>query len=176
MLALVLGGASCVWDDVAAFRTFGVEPDATVACNDMIAEWRGSLDAACSLHADKLRGWLDLRDSNGYAPPWRTLAKIGTSRGFEEVEWKFVGQRETGSSGLFALRVALETLGAERAVLCGIPMQHAPHFFNTHPWHAYKRHWNGWLQALPQIKSRARSMSGETQRILGSPSREWLLG
>lgn len=176
MIALVLGGASCIWQDVAAFRALGVKPDAVVACNDMISEWRGALDAACSLHAEKLRSWLELRKSNGYTPPWRTFAKPATDSGFEETEYRFDGQNETGSSGLFALRIALVNLGADKAVCCGIPMRKEPHFFDAADWQGAPQHWNGWLQAQPAIRDRARSMSGNTQRLLGAPTPEWLSG
>lgn len=174
MLALVLGGASCVWRDVGAFRAFGVPPDAVVACNDVIAEWRGALDAACSLHAEKLHGWLDAREANGYATPWRVFAKAGSGRGFDETEWRFDGQTHTGSSGLFALRCALVNLGADKAVLCGVPMAAMPHYFDEADWTGAPRHWAGWQQALPTIASRVRSMSGNTQRVLGAPTPEWL--
>lgn len=58
MLALVLGSGACVWHDVAAFQALEVTPDAVLACNDMIAAWPGPVTVACSLHADKIQGWL----------------------------------------------------------------------------------------------------------------------
>ena len=174
MLALVLGGAACVWQDVEAFQAFDIEPDAVVACNDMIAAWPGSLTAACSLHADKLQGWLDQRSANGLTPPSATYAKRGSALGFDETDFRFVGQTESGSSGLFALKVALIDLGADRAVLCGIPMDTTPHFFDAAEWRGAPQHWNAWLQALPLIGNRTRSMNGNTQTILGAPALEWL--
>ena len=48
------------------------------------------------------------------------------------------------------------------------------HFFNPEAWRAAEAHHKGWHQALPQIKDRARSMSGWTAELLGKPEAEWL--
>jgi len=88
---------------------------------------------------------------------------------------RFPGQSDTGSSGLFALKVALTDLGFDCALLCGIPM--APvtgHFFDAAPWTGAGAHQLGWKQALPAIRDRARSMSGWTQHLLGAPTTDWL--
>ena len=90
----------------------------------------------------------------------------------------FPGQTSSGTSGLFALKVALIDLGFDRAVLCGIPMQdEAGHLRDAAaPWSGAVAHWAGWLEAYPQIKDRARSMSGRTADLLGRPTAEWVAG
>lgn len=84
-------------------------------------------------------------------------------------------QKDVGSSGHFALKVALQDLGFDKAVLCGIPMNaEGRHFFNPRPWkvaHAYQQ---AWVDTLPLIKDRVRSMSGWTAELLGKPDAEWL--
>ena len=158
--ALVLGGAQCLWDDVEAALRLG-EYGAVIACNDAGASWPGPLDAICSLHEDKLRKiWLVRRARAGYVPPNVIATKATHTHQFD-------GQTASGSSGLFALKLALIDLGFERAVLCGIPMDIQPHFFGGDFWPGAKSHKRGWEQALPVIKDRARSMSGWTKELLG---------
>lgn len=182
-IALVIGGASCVWDDVEAALELG-EYDGAVACNDAAAAWPGKLDAAVSLHAEKWGFWMERRRRAGLPPP---AAVIGHSTARTSIlrlsdcitgyaDQMIPGQTDTGSSGLFALKVAIFDLGFDRAVLCGIPMDPRPHFFDTIDWgdSAVRAHWRGWQQALPVIKDKTRSMSGRTRDLLGAPSPEWL--
>jgi hypothetical protein len=173
--AIVLGGAACVYDDVRALNAMGVQGDIVVACNDMIAHWPGKLDAVCTLHPESLAGWMLTRTKAGFPRPGRIFAFHPYTRvPVEQTEYKFYGQLEQGSSGLFALRIALINMGADKAVCCGIPMNNDAHFFDTKAWPHAHTHWKGWLQSLPEIKDRARSMSGETRKLLGAPTPEWL--
>lgn len=177
--ALVLGGGACVWADIEAALALG-EFALVVACNDIGAAWPGRLDAWVSLHGDKFGLWTERRARRDFEPAGRvyghTLPRGGKlSNVTHTTDFRFPGQLATGSSGLFALKVALIDLGADRAVLCGVPMDSAQaHFFSTPDWRGAKSHRGGWGEALPQIKDRARSMSGWTSELLGKPSEEWL--
>lgn len=181
---LVLGGASTLWRDVSGAMDLG-RFDAVVACNDAGAVWPGYLDAIVSLHAEKLGFWLERREQAGFDPPDRVVghdtAKRSvlriTDRVTDFVEYRFDGQRDSGSSGLFALKYALEDLGCDRAVLCGVPMiATGAHFFDLTPWGGAVAHRRGWSQALTVIGDRARSMSGWSADLLGVPTKEWLAG
>lgn len=168
-VALVLGGASCLWADVSAALELG-EYAAVIGCNDAGASWPGQLDAICSLHEDKLRKiWLVRRERAGYPPP----KLIGTKASHEH---RFDGQTASGSSGLFALKLALVDLGFDRAVLCGVPMDCSPHFFGGDFWPGAKSHKRGWEQALPVIHERVRSTSGWSAELLGEPTKDWVAG
>jgi hypothetical protein len=93
--------------------------------------------------------------------------------------WKeqfFEGETDGGSSGLFALKVALVDLGYDRAVLCGIPMDTQKHFFGGDDWRSATSHRLGWEQAFPVIKDKVRSLSGYTERKFGRPTVEWVAG
>lgn len=180
--ALVLGGGACVWSDVEAALSLG-EFDGVVTCNDVTAAWPGPIDACASLHASSWPRWIAQRDRRGYPRPGRIFGHdgaTGTIKGelaplAEFTPYKFPGQDRTGSSGLFALKVALIDLGFDRAALCGVPMTVAErHFFDPKEWRGALSHRKGWEQALPQIKGRARSMSGWTAELLGRPTSEWL--
>lgn len=177
-VALVLGGASCVWDDVQAAMDLG-EFDAVVACNDVGAAWPGHIDAWVSLHADKFKFWAARRDKAGFAPASDIFAHAGQGTRLQRVTrttgFRFPGQESTGSSGLFALKVALADLGHDKAVLCGIPLSpERAHFFDERTWNAANAYKQGWKEALPQIANRARSMSGWTSDLLGRPDEGWM--
>ena len=176
MLAMVLGSGECLWDDVEAFRALHTKPGIIVACNDAVAHWPDRLTAACSLHPDKIAGWLRARERAGFAEPDWAFADCASGAGFgyDETPYRFAGQTASGSSGLFALKVALEDLGATRAVLCGVPMDTRAHFHVGGPWGGARRHQIGWRQALPAIAGRARSMSGWTRDMLGGPTQSWM--
>lgn len=177
--ALVLGGAACVWADVAAALELG-EFDGVVACNDAAAEWPGPLDALVTLHAEKADLWRARRSRRGLGAPARIIGHLeakgrsGACSVAEFVEYRFPGQVATGSSGLFALKAALVDLSFDKAVLCGVPMNDAPHFFDDAAWRGARSHAAGWQEALPAIGDRARSMSGRTAEWLGRPTSEWL--
>lgn len=177
-VALVIGGGACLWADVEAALGLG-EFDGVVACNDAGAAWPGRLDAWVSLHAEKFSMWAARRARNGYPPAAEAVGHDGRNNGFPGVTrltpFRFPSQTKTGSSGLFALKVALIDLGFDRAVLCGVPMtKEAAHFFDPKPWRGAVSHSQGWVEALPDIKDRARSMSGWTADLLGRPTKEWL--
>lgn len=181
-IALVVGGGACVWSDVRLALELG-EFDAVVACNDAAAAWPGRLDAAVSLHAEKWGFWMERRRLAGRPLPDLIIGHAEAKRGVVPmpscvtgyVEHRFPGQKDTGSSGLFALKFALVDLGIDRAVLCGVPMTaEQNHFFDERRWGGATSHRRGWKQALPQIADRARSMSGWTAELLGKPTSDWL--
>lgn len=178
--ALVLGGGACVWADMEAALNIG-EFQAVMTCNDVTAAYPGPIDACASLHSASWPMWLDERERRGYERPLTVFGHnearggLKTNRVDVFTEYRFPGQDRSGSSGLFALKVALIDLGYDRAVLCGVPMAAKQrHFFDAHDWAGAEAHKAGWHQALPHIAERARSMSGFTADLLGLPTEEWL--
>lgn len=176
-IALVLGGAECLWQDVEAALEMG-EFQGVVACNDAGAAWPGDLDGWVSLHSGKLARWIRDREKNGHWPAWKVAGHLNETQRSPAValyvDHRFPGQRKSGSSGLFAAKFALIDLGFDRAVCCGMPLEAQKHFFGGGPWYSYGGHRGGWTQALPVIRDRLRSMSGWTADLLGRPTPEWL--
>lgn len=176
-----MGGAGNVWTDLEAALDLG-EYQGCVACNDIGAAYPGHLDAWVSLHPENFAHWTAARAKAGHVQPGRLLThleangrRVEPAYTTERTQFRFPGQRESGSSGLFALKVALIDLGFDRAVLCGVPMTAAAgHFFDLATWQGAQSHRRGWQEAMPHIKDRARSLSGWTQEILGSPDETWL--
>ena len=177
--AVVIGGASCVWDDLEQAKALG-DYDLLIAINDAGAEYPGTVDYWITLHPETLPIWTKKRAENGYQPARQYVAHVGNTletmrNPLFHVSFS-VPYTWPGSSGLFACEIALKTLEVDRVVLCGVPMNADPHFFDDAPWTAVKGFWDAWPVAYPHIKDKVRSMSGRTQELLGAPSRAWLSG
>lgn len=163
MRALVIGGASCAWDDLRALGSWG---DVRIAVNDMASVYPHRIDHIATLHAEKLIRWTAERERRGGNMDfvtWGRPEKPGTDRTL--AGWT------SGSSGLFAVGVALE-LGAEQVVLAGVPMDPQPHFFNEAEWPEFRLYRKAWERRADALRGRVFSMSGWTRELLGSPP--WL--
>lgn len=187
-IAAVLGGANRGFEELEHLRTI-CRVEAVYAVNDAAAEYPGDLAAFVTLHPEKLLPWTS--QSNGVSDPgWlarrayvdkqhKTCEVIaheahpGVTR---VVDYRWPGMVASGSSGLFAVKVALEKF--ERVVCCGVPMDaNRNHFFSAEPWHEVNSFWEAWSeQAYVHIKDCVRSMSGRTAQLLGMPTKEFLAG
>lgn len=169
-LALVLGSGACLPDDLEAFDALGVEPDMVVAANRAAFEYGGLVDHWVSQTPDRFPGWTEAHPECADATTWgpRLIADAGP------VDRTFEPWGANGSSGFLALQVAFEA-GAERAVLCGVPMDDRPHLGSTRPWDAADIHWWAWGQ-LDLPMARIRSLSGRTRDYFGAPTAAWLEG
>jgi hypothetical protein len=174
---LVLGGADCLHADLDAYTG---QIDGVIACNEAGAEWPGELDAWVSLHPNyfEAKGWRQSRANNGYPDAKRYFGheewRINESKGnlppgMEFTDYRFPGQTRSGSSGLFAAKVALIDLGFDTAVFCGIPMTHTPHFYGGDPWKYAHNYQQIMLDLDKQYRNRMRSMSGWSRILLGVP-------
>jgi hypothetical protein len=86
---------------------------------------------------------------------------------------------QSGSSGLFAVRIALDVLKARRVVLAGMPMDDSPHVYDAGrrsgpSFVPYRPEWR--RAARDEFGGRVRSLSGWTADLLGRPDPEWLEG
>lgn len=169
-IAIVLGGARCVWDDLrAAEELLGDRLQVVVACNYAGIHFTGRLAAWATEHADLMAGWRTQRRGNA---DYRTFlgAEHWTCRDAEVVE-----ERWPGSSGLYAVQIALTEMQASAAILCGMPLDRgAGHFDRPGPWSDTDHFRHGFCLALPVIGGRVRSMGGWTADLLGTPAAAWL--
>lgn len=187
-LALALGSAKSVFDEYERFKELG-SADGALACNEMIALWPGSLDAAVSLHPEKMATWIWKRRHSGFPDPglivisdrykdWFKHAGITSPLGFKPdlITSSLVpGQTNAGSSGLFAVKAALVNLGFDKVVCCGIPMTMSGHIDSPDsPWSGAPRHQGGWVECQSFLRGKVRSMSGWTAEFLGEPDRAWI--
>lgn len=160
----VLGGALGGFDELARLQDVA----AVYAVNDAAAEYPGRLAAFVTLHPEKLPAWLDKRRSAGLPEPDAVVAHEMKPRVTEAVDYRWPGMTGSGSSGLFAVKVALEKTSLP-IVLCGVPMTPAgTHYENSSfrsECHAFT---DAWRIALPYLRERVRSSSGWTAELLGT--------
>ena len=185
MIALVLGGAACRWDDVDRLEAMvgSPWPGIVIGVNEACCKpdsygrgWTRRFDALATLHTEKVVRWKHARRqfvrSLGRSPLWDHYEVWGhTNR--SAVDRNFHGW-PGGSSGLYAVSVALE-MGAAGVVVCGCPIDDQDNAFRGERWHAFKRYRKGWKkQRRLGGLERVRSMSGWTAELCGEPDREWL--
>lgn len=176
--ALVLGSAKCLWEDVE--RALDIcEFDGVVAAKGAGEVWPWHLDAWVTLHPEKIRKSIDARSRAGFPRCQRVFAHncdASTRRYITDpVPYKFDSQNNSGSSGLFAVKVALEHLGFDRVVLCGMPLDRGyGRIDGLDLWHGSNSFLKGFQEALPDMAGRVRSMSGVTRNLLGEPDYTWL--
>lgn len=159
--ALVLGGASCLYADLAALGSW--RPDLVVATNEAGTVYPHRIDAWATLHPEKLTGWRMERWKNRGNGDYLTWSR----RNPELVDRILTGWNQ-GSSGLFAVGVALEC-GAGSVILAGVPMTETPHFFNEQAWEGVRHHREAWERKADQMRGRVFSLSGWTRDLLGPP-------
>lgn len=168
-VCVVIGGAACLHDDL---RRYTGPVDGVVACNDAALQWSGELDAWVTGHPGKMteQGWRQRRRELGYPDTRRLFCHDRTREPhgdeYEVTTLLLPGQRASGSSGLFAAKVALVDLGFDHAVLCGVPMTPTPHTGTDRDWLDANRFRQRWCKVSPDILSRMSSMSGWTRDFL----------
>lgn len=174
-LALILGGASCLHKDFAELKALGIGDKITgvFACNDAGYEWAGELTGWVTLHPEKFNSWIKKRGANGFPPALELFShrqpKPHIAPELTVTDYLMPGQAATGSSGLFAAKVALIDKGYDNVLLCGIPMDPLPHFYDDKNWNSAKSFRSRWSSIDIEIRERMRSMSGWSRDFLGGP-------
>lgn len=171
MIALCLGGASSVWEDLERARALiGDAPALVVACNFAGIAYEGRLDAWATLHPEMCAPWRAERASRGLNTDYRFFIHKPRRGVLGEV----VAQGWYGSSGLYMAQVALQRLGAAGVILCGVPMTpEGRHIHWPGPWPEAERYRPGFLAAQAD-GANIRSMSGWTAEMIGAPTAAWL--
>jgi hypothetical protein len=178
--AIVIGGARCVFDDIDAACALA-RFDLWIVCNDIGGVLRDDIDYWVTLHPEKLRGWQDKRAAAGFNQDYKSIIHVrsdeectGRPRIDEVIPYEWDGVSGSGSSGLFAVRVA-KLKGAKRIVLAGVPMTaKAGHFFDDKDWGEFDSFLGTWAQLEARLKKCCRSMSGWTAALLGKPDAKWI--
>ena len=180
-VALVLGGAASLWQDILAVEALiGAHWDTlgiVIAVNMAGVHWPGRLDHWVTLHPEF---YFSGGNPTPKTPPWKSLRQ-GNS---DYLVWTYTGHKHArsvhrhlkhpgGGSGLLAVSVALR-LGCPRIVLAGMPIDSGAHFDRPGKWTAADRFQPEWEAALPKLATRVRSMSGWSAGLLGSPTAEWI--
>lgn len=172
MIALCIGGARCVWDDLRAAKALmGDRPYLVIACNYAGARYPERLDGWASLHPEMVALWR--RKRARIAPD--KVRTFSPKRHPDAPGIKTVRDRFHGSSGLYMAQVAIQQFKASGVILCGVPMDNeAGHIAIPGRWEGAGRYRTGFEAAVPVFGSRLRSMGGWTADLLGRPDPEWI--
>lgn len=170
-IAAVLGGASNNMAELATLRRM-CDVAAVYAVNDAAVDFPDNLAAFVTLHPEHLPKWLAKRAGLMLPRPREVIGHEAHPDVTHVVDYQWPGMNASGSSGLFAVKVALERF--PKVVLCGVPMEAArAHYFDAAPWAEVDSFWAAWSIALPHLVN-VRSMSGRTAQMLGMPTKEFL--
>lgn len=176
MIALCLGGATNVWNDLAAARDLTRNASTiVVACNFAGIHYDGRLDAWITLHPELFRPWRQQRAERGLNTNYRPVIHAA-SRQVPDAE--IVPHGWYGSSGLYMAQVALQHMGARGAILCGVPMEaEGMHIHWPGEWQHKQtpKYREGFEQAKAE-GANIRSMSGWTRGLFGAPDSRWVAG
>lgn len=177
-IAVVLGGASSVWEELSRTRALlwnhKVVPK-YFACNDMIDHFPEPCVCG-TLHSKKLPTWINTREHRGMIYPeaiWVCTKESGypESKAYATDVHDDVG----GSVGLFMTRVAIEVYGL-RVILCGVPMTSSGnHFLRNKPWDDVVTFEHRWRPHILGLRERVRSWGGKTREWLGEPTEDFVL-
>jgi len=176
-VAVVLGGGADVEGELSRarelIRAAGAVPMYFVI-NDMIPRFADPC-VAVTLHPMKARAWLAERAAAGHPPPQEVWAHVKGTRSNPVPEITHITDDWRGSSGLLAVKVALQKYSHDRIILCGVPMQvEGGHFVRGKPWAAAPTFRMAWGQRRQEIARYVRSMSGWTADQFGRPNAEFL--
>lgn len=183
-LALVVGSASCIWDDVKEARKL-CKFDAVCCVKRVGIYWPEKFDVWATLHPEFMDDYEAKRKAEGHPGGYEIVAPFPHEVGdhgkkgniARRVTYQWDGMTASPGSGIYGAKIMLD-LGY-RVVLAGCPMNDDAHFVKHETWKDGK--WEGvtgflkgFEQALPHLMGRCKSMSGLTRDKLGAPRPEWL--
>lgn len=179
-LALVIGSAQCVWDDLGRVYELlnGQRPEWVLSVNDFACQWDGfknwdnSLDAFVTFHAEKLEMWREKRLGAGLPEPglWVTAPRrpLPDFPVLTVPNWG-------GSSAFLAVSCAVNHLRARKIIAAGCPLDYnMSHFDRDKPFSAAGSYRRGWQTHHADLRHRLRSMSGWTRDQYGEPDKGWV--
>lgn len=167
--AVILGGARCLWEDLAALGKWRQDA-ATFAVNMAGLHYEERIDHWVTLHPEKF--CKDVMPKR--LPPLNQDYTVWSHARKHKNVQKTIPDWG-GSSGLLAVKVSL-TLEFDKIVLAGVPMDPQPHFDRPGEWLDYVSYRRNWIKFKPAMQDRVRSMSGWTKELLGGPDDVWLNG
>lgn len=157
MRVLIIGSSASVRADLGRIQRSDF--DSVIGVNQAAIEF-GPVDFHITLHPDQF----------AYRKAGR-MVSYRNELGVDEVfDWRWPQiKNNSGSSGLYAVKYALDRLNADYIVLAGIGMDESPHF-DGRPWKDFSRYRKAWPAVLPAIKGKVYSLSGWTAKLLGEPN------
>lgn len=174
-VALVLGGAACVYDDARRATTLladhGLTFDLIVAANQIGIAWPRITDWV-TLHPELFLGWQQQRAARGLNEDYLACSSDYLRKG-PKPRIDAIIKDWGGSSGLFGVNRALDR-GATHVICAGVPMNRAPHFNGEKAWQDANSFTPAWKRWQKRFAPYTRSMSGWSAEFLGQPDAEFL--
>jgi len=167
-LILVCGSAECLFDDLARVHSLAFPHTNHIACvNHTALYYPYFVDHWISWHPETFHG------NREFVKGYPTTHCHVDGKGIHRV-WKFP-KFECSDSSLFAVKVCL-ALGYNKIILCGAPLDNSRKFYEPYGaehGHAADNVQDIWKKEIPGFADRVRSMSGNTMKMLGEPTRKW---
>lgn len=177
---LIMGTAACLWDDLKAFNHLhtGDRMAVNMAALFYNNYFSGPVEHVTTMHPE----FLPLLFFNqkfrhhtiqGHLPLIHTHRVLHRFAGIDvqapDCIWNLENHGHT--SGLFAVHVGM-LMGYERIILAGSPVDASPNFYApawTEDGYGSPTAQNYWQTAVPHLKGRVFSLSGNTRQWLGAP-------
>lgn len=168
---VIAGSAECLWDDVIRFNEIiGSKKFYDVMCiNYTGLYWPYNFQHWVSLHTEILISSRRMIVKDVITHSNRML------QGIDRV-WNI--DSSGADSGLFACKVAMGLM-YQKIVLCGMPLDQSRKFFDRlEVSNHFDAHSNisVWKSQSQDFEGKIKSMSGNTMKMVGFPTKEWLNG
>lgn len=191
LIALVVGCAACIWEDVKAAQSL-CDFDAVYCVKQAGVHWPWQFKCWPTLHPEFMDAFENERRALGHPGGYEIVAPLvnetrhGTIGNIaRRISYRWPGMSSSAFSGIFGAKVALDD--GYNVILAGIPMDaNVGHFLpgtrDSHglirgdTWPYRDECMPGFNKAVPFMVGRVKSMSGHTRSILGAPTPEWLAG
>lgn len=134
------------------------EFDAVIGVNQAAIDF-GPVDYHCTLHP--------LEYAPKRACTWVVAHRM--TMGVKEVfppAWRHGGS--SGSSGLYAVKYALQKLQADEVILAGVEITSEPHYYTAVDWAQAKLFQRTWIEVQDQLKGKVCSLGGWTAELLNN--------
>jgi hypothetical protein len=166
---IICGSAGCLWADLEKARNIRALDHAHVGCiNETALYYPYFFEYWFSYHSEKFPG---LR------PYVKGFPRTVSIKQGEEVDELFnIPGFDCSDSGLMATVIGLK-MGYTKIVLCGMPIDNSPKFYSPSQEHILgaTNIQKIWEKEISLFNGRVRSFSGNTLKMLGEPTEEWIL-
>lgn len=171
MKVLIIGSADCLLADME--RVNLSDFDKIIAVNKAFLLYPGS-DFWITLHPENLQRWKPEgveRAKTTVVSFSKTVNTLGNKINYtidETFPYLFDGQTNSGSSGMYAVKYAMEILKASEIVLAGVPMDpHIGHIDDASAWIEGNEFWQTWENMAWKLRAHnVKSLSGRTADLL----------
>lgn len=169
---IVTGAAPCVREDIAAFlslrggsQTPWQSYDFMAIGLDAVDKYDWNVKYFATYHPSEILEAKERRAAKGGNTDYKVIAHV-QHEGLVDMIVPF--DPPSGSSSLLGVLAGIQ-MGYEKIIVCGCPLAG-----KNDKGYDYANFRDGWKAKYDEIKAFARSMSGWTRELLGSPDEAWI--